>query len=155
MPFRLDQYALEKRFSARIDTLFRIFSTPDLAWRWQFEDSLLDVIDFRSDFTVGGGLWTQWRIDHGAPIRVEIRYEHIERNARIASTYRFWQGDTFVSLSLADLTFRPEGDTTLLNLSESIHLYSDVDDTSKRRDLTSWSLGRMEQLAQKLEREAV
>ena len=72
--------------------------------------------------------------------RFEARYQDIVDEERIVYTYDLYSGDRRMSVSLATIEFRPDGDGTHMTFTEQGAFLDGIDDPAEREHGTNLML---------------
>jgi uncharacterized protein YndB with AHSA1/START domain len=107
-------FVVERRYEAAPDRVFAAWATMDAKAEWfgSPEDR------FELDFRVGGRELHQGTDPQGNSYTFRAIYQDIVAPERILYTYEMLLGDTRISVSVATVELRPEGDGTHLVYTE-------------------------------------
>ena len=140
-----------RRFDASPERVFRAFSDPAAKSRWFGGPDEWEKSEHKLDFRVGGSE----SISGGPPGGTVHSYNailwDIVPNERIVSTYELRLDEIRISVSLATLELRPDGDRTRVVYTEQGAFLDGYDDAGQREEGTR---GLFDQLEAALQREA-
>jgi uncharacterized protein YndB with AHSA1/START domain len=145
-------FVIERRYAASLSRVFAAWADPVIKVRWFAgpEDWSLDKYDL--DFRVGGKEHAVGAQPGGPVHTYEALYQDIVPECRIVTTYEIYLDQTRISVSLATVEFKPEGDAeTVLVLTEQ-GAYLDGHDFPAEREEGTREL--LDELAEELERQA-
>ncbi|GAB3950889.1 SRPBCC family protein [Kribbella albertanoniae] len=106
-------FTLERHYPVPVDQVFTAWATPDARKRWMAQGA-----EHSQDFTVGGHETAKGFDGEGRPLTYEARYVDIVPNERILTTSTLSTGDVLSTTSVTSIEFQPDGDGTLLTLTE-------------------------------------
>jgi uncharacterized protein YndB with AHSA1/START domain len=107
-------FSLERSYGIPPARVFAAWSTPQTKQRWFAPGS-----EHRLDFQVGGAEVNSHRSADGSLLTFESRYHEIVADERIVYTSVLSNEKTPATVSITTVEFRPDGDGTLLLLTES------------------------------------
>jgi uncharacterized protein YndB with AHSA1/START domain len=108
-----DTFTIERTYDASPERVFGVWSDPAAKARW-FGPGDTHELDFR----VGGREHLTVRGPDGSTYAFDSRYQDIVRDERIVYAYDMHREQTRISVSLATIEFKPEGEGTRLILTE-------------------------------------
>jgi uncharacterized protein YndB with AHSA1/START domain len=108
-----DTFTIERTYDASPERVFGAWSDPAAKARW-FGPGDTHELDFR----VGGHEHLTVRGPDGSTYAFDSRYQDIVRDERIVYAYDMHREQTRISVSLATIEFKPEGEGTRLILTE-------------------------------------
>jgi uncharacterized protein YndB with AHSA1/START domain len=119
--------------------VFEAWSEPTVKARW-FAGSV-EALDqgYDLDFRVGGREVNRGGPPGGPVYTYEAQFRDIVPGRRIVSTYEMYADEARISVSVATVEFRPEGEGTHLVLTEQ-GVFLDGHDTSAQREEGTRSL---------------
>jgi uncharacterized protein YndB with AHSA1/START domain len=122
-------FVVERTYDDAPDRVFAAWSDRRTKARWWGISVDVHELDFRV-----GGSELQWGIDpNGNPYTFQALYRDIVPDTRIVYTYDMLRDTTRISVSLATVEFRPDGDATHLVYTEQ-GAFLDGHDTPARRE---------------------
>jgi len=107
-------FVVERRYDAAPDRVFAAWATREAKARWFGSPGDRSELDFR----VGGRERHQGTDPRGNPYTFSAIYQDIVVPERILYTYEMLLGDTRISVSVATVELRPDGDGTHLVYTE-------------------------------------
>lgn len=130
---RHDAFTIERRIAANPAQVFAAWSTVEGKSRWfagTIGEWTLDVREF--DFRAGGHerLAGSWR--SGVVTDFRAHYHDIVPERRIVYAYEMRVDGRLISVSLATIEFAPDGDGTLLRVTEQGAFVDGYDDAGSR-----------------------
>lgn len=111
-------FTLERNYPASPARVFAAWSDLRAKARWFAGPDEWENSEFALDFRVGGLEMSSGGPSGGPIHRFEARYQEIVPNERIIYTYDMSVDNVRLSISLATVEFKPEGDGTRLVLTE-------------------------------------
>ncbi|MFB6725811.1 SRPBCC family protein [Kribbella sp. NPDC056345] len=106
-------FTLERHYPVPVDRVFAAWATPDARKRWMAQGA-----EHSQNFTVGGRETAKGLDGEGRPLTYEARYVDIVPNERILTTSTLSTGDVLSTTSVTSVEFQPDGNGTLLTLTE-------------------------------------
>jgi uncharacterized protein YndB with AHSA1/START domain len=122
-------FVVERRYDAAPDRVFAAWS--DLEAKAQWFGSSEDR--FELDFRVGGQELHQGIDPRGNAYTFAAVFQDIVEPERIIYTYEMLLGDTRISVSVATVELRPDGDGTVLVYTEQTAFLDGYDTPSERQ----------------------
>lgn len=112
-------FVVERTYPRPPEAVFAALADPAKKRRWYAESDHHDVIDYESDFRVGGAERLRYRFTGDAPIKglviaSEGRFEAIVPGERVVTSSSMWLMDACISSALVTMEVTPEGDGTRL-----------------------------------------
>ncbi|UVD55974.1 SRPBCC family protein [Rhizobium sp. Pop5] len=141
-------FAVERAYPVPPERVFFAFSDLDSKRRWFAEGEGWEVIEFTSDFSVGGSEFSRFRFGDGPEMTNDTQYQNIVPNERIVISYRMAVGGAPISVSLATIEFSPSGKGTVMTYTEQ-GVYFDDASAGANREIGCREL--MEALARELD----
>ena len=128
-----DTFVIERTYDAPVKLVFEAWADPARKARW-FVGSV-DALGagYDLDFRVGGRETFRGGPPGGTVHTYESRYHDIVPEQRIVYTYVMYADATRISVSVATVEFRGEGDVTRLVLTEQ-GVFLDGRDTAAQRE---------------------
>jgi uncharacterized protein YndB with AHSA1/START domain len=124
-------FVLERRYKASAARVFRALSEPGAKAQWFSPPETWSKKEYTLDFRVGG-VETSIGGPVGGPVHVyRAVYQDIVPDARIVYSYDMMLDDVRISVSVATFELKPDGDHTMLKLTE-MGAYLDGFDTGGR-----------------------
>jgi uncharacterized protein YndB with AHSA1/START domain len=143
-----DRFSIEKTYDFPPAAVFGAWADPAAKRGWFAETEGFSGIDYTLDFRVGG--LETCSGDH--PAAGHFTYDgvihDIVGNERIVIAYRMTMDGAPISVSLATVTFEPQGRGTRLTYTEQAAFLDGLDNAGPRRTGVAWQL---EQLARQLQ----
>jgi uncharacterized protein YndB with AHSA1/START domain len=143
-------FVVERTYDASPTRVFTAWSDPAAKGRW-FGDSDNPTGEYELDFRVGGSELNRGDGPDGQVYTYEARYQDIVPNERIVYTYEMHRRETRISVSLATVELKPEGDGTRLIYTEQ-GAFLDGEDKPEYRQQGTGSL--LDALGAELQRAA-
>lgn len=119
MPAEHNSFTVERLYPRPPEAVFAALADPVKKRRWFAESDQHDVIDYESDFRVGGAERLRYRFTGDAPIKglviaSEGRFEAIVPGERVVTSSSMWLMDGCISSSLVTMEVAAaEGGTRL------------------------------------------
>jgi len=130
-------FHLERVYDATTDQLYRALSDKEAKSRWFFGPTGWRLIERVMDFRAGGRERVKGGFDGGVTTTFDALYYDIIPCERIVYTYEMHLDDRKISVSLATLQIRPEGEArTRLLVDEQGAFLDGYDDAGKREQGT-------------------
>jgi len=147
-----DTFVIERSYDAPREQVFKAWSEPTLKARWFAGSSDALGAGYELDFRVGGRERNRGGPPGGAVYTYDAEIRDIVAGERIVYTYEMYADDARLSVSLATVEFRADGDRAHLVLTEQ-GVFLDGRDTSAQREEGTQSL--LASLGADLDRTAV
>ena len=129
-------FHLERSYQAKPARVFKAFADPDAKARWFAGPPDWPQRPRSMDFRVGGREISAGGPAEGPIYTFSALYWDIVENERIVYSYEMLMDRTRISVSLATLEFRPEGDGARLVLHEDGAFLDGHDTVAHRREGT-------------------
>jgi len=142
-------FAVERTYDASPARTFAAWADPEAKARW-FGGSG-EATEFELDFRVGGREITSGGPEGGPVFAFEGHYQDIVPNERIVYSYDMHMDGTRISVSLATVEFKADGDGTRLIFTEQGAFLDGLDTADQRRQGTGTLL---DALGEELRRES-
>jgi len=137
-------FVIERRYAARPTRVFQAFADPEIKKKWFGGPPDWNPGVSTFDFREGGNETDKGGGPPGGPTHdFDCRYYDIVEDQRIVYAYDMQLGDRRISVSLATVELRPDGDGTLLTLTEQGVYLDGHDDAGSREEGTRWLLGKL------------
>jgi len=140
-------FTLERVYDASPDRVFKAFTDPESKARWFVGSDGWQEIARELDFRPGGQEVAHGRFPNGAETRFVARYHEITPNERLVYAYDMHAAGVFMSVSLATVELTPQGEKTVLRITEQGVFIDGQDGNESRRQGTAYLL---EQIAANL-----
>jgi uncharacterized protein YndB with AHSA1/START domain len=134
-----DTFVIERSYDAPREQVFKAWSEPTLKARWFAGSSDALGAGYELDFRVGGRERNRGGPPGGAVYTYDAEIRDIVAGERIVYTYEMYADDARLSVSLATVEFRADGDRAHLVLTEQ-GVFLDGRDTSAQREEGTRSL---------------
>ncbi|HEY2347143.1 MAG TPA: SRPBCC family protein [Xanthomonadaceae bacterium] len=139
-----DSFTIERRIAATPRQVFAAWSTVEGKSRWFAGTTGEWTLDLREfDFRVGGDerLVGTWR--SGTVTDFRAHYHDIVADSRIVYAYSMRMDGRLISISLATVEIVPDGDATLLRVTEQGAFVDGYDDAGSRERGTRDLIGKL------------
>jgi uncharacterized protein YndB with AHSA1/START domain len=137
-------FHLERAYDATADQVYRALSDKDAKSRWFFGPQGWRLIEREMDFRVGGRERVKGGFEGGVTTTFDAVYHDIVPRERIVYTYEMHLDDRKISVSLATLQLKPEGEgRTRLLIDEQGAFLDGYDDAGSRERGTSDLLDKL------------
>src|SRR5262245_10750476 len=133
-------FVIERTYPVPPKRVFAAFADLELKQRWFTTPADWVDRDQSLDFRVGGHETNQGGPPGEAVNRFEARYQDIVDEERIVYTYDLYSGDRRMSVSLATIELRPDGDGTHMTFTEQGAFLDGIDDPAEREHGTNLML---------------
>jgi uncharacterized protein YndB with AHSA1/START domain len=124
-------FVIERTYDATPARVFAAFADPALKQRW-FGDSAMGAAHYELDFRVGGRELSQGTIPDGPTFIYDARFQDIVPDQRIIHTYEMHIDGQRISVSVATIEFKPEGNATRLVFTEQGAFLDGLDNPAER-----------------------
>ena len=130
-------FVIERNYDAAPARVFAAWASKDAKGQWFGSPG--DNQNHELDFRVGGR--EAWRGGQGGPtgestFRFDAIYQDIVENERIVYAYDMHMDDQRISVSLATVEFKPDGDGTRLTFTEQGAVLDGLDEPGRREEGT-------------------
>ena len=137
-------FVIERVYASPPARVWQAWSTEEAKDRWFGGDSgTWTRLERAFDFRVGGRERAVGRWNSGTVSAFEAIYWDIIPEQRIVYTYEMHIDGTKISVSLATVELRPEGEGTRLKVTESGAFLDGYDDAGSREHGTGWLLDKL------------
>jgi uncharacterized protein YndB with AHSA1/START domain len=137
-------FRLERSFDASRAKVFRALSDKAAKARWFGGDSdSMRVLEREMDVRPGGRERLRCRWASGMVTTFDAVYQDIVPDERLIYTYEMWLDDQKISVSLATMDLKPQGDGTRLVVTEQGAFLDGYDDAGSREQGTGFLLDSM------------
>ncbi len=142
-------FVIERNYPVAPERVFAAFADPAKKRRWFAASEGRDLVEFESDFQIGGSERSTYRMPANSPfpgaiLKNRTTYLDIVANCRIVIGYTMAFGDTPFSASLATFELKPTAEGTTLVFTEQ-GAYFEGSDGAQIRE-AGWS-GLLDRLA--------
>jgi uncharacterized protein YndB with AHSA1/START domain len=127
-------FAVERTYDASPARVFAAWADPTAKARW-FGSTGGESSEFELDFQVGGREFSRGTAN-GRNYTYEARYQDIVPDERIVYAYDMHLDDTRISVSLATVELKPDGDGTRLTYTEQGAFLDGLDAPEQRQQGT-------------------
>jgi uncharacterized protein YndB with AHSA1/START domain len=131
-------FVVERDYEASPTRVFAAWAQPEAKARW-FRGSDEAPDEYELDFRVGGREINRGGGPDGQFYTYEARYQDIVPDERIVYAYDMYRDETRISVSLATVEFKPDGDGTRLIFTEQ-GAFLDGEDKPEYREEGTGSL---------------
>lgn len=128
-----DTIVVERTYDAAPARVFAAWSDPAARARWDVPGDGWEVVEYESDFRVGGRERSRFGPPAGPFYTSEGRYEDIVPNSRIVMAGTMAQDDTRISTSVLTVELLASGAQTRLILTEQAAFLDGKDKTGQPR----------------------
>ncbi len=125
-------FAIEHTYKAHSSRVFAAFAIREAKAQWFGAPDDAANPDLKLDFRVGGKETTSGGNPGGQVYKYEAVYQDIVTDQRIVATYNMWANDDLISVSVATIELRSEGDVTHLTYTEQGAYLDEKDQPSSR-----------------------
>jgi|SRR5579871_2229201 len=125
-------FRLERVYDATVDAVYKALSDEEAKSRWFFGPAGWRLIERTMDFRVGGSERVKGGFDGGVTTTFDAIYHDIVPCERIIYTYEMHLDNRKISVSLATLQIKPEGQQTRLTVDEQGAFPDGYDDAGSR-----------------------
>ena len=140
-------FVVERHYPANPARVFAAWSDPAIKGKW-FGTAPGDTKEF--DFRVGGREYAEGKGPDGGSYSFDVLYRDIVPDNRIVYTYEMTLGGPKISVSVAAIELKPEGDGTHMIVTEHGCFLDGLDNVGQRQSGTEWL---MDQLGEELKRQ--
>jgi len=127
-----DTFVIEKTYAAPAPQVFRAFADPTRKARW-FAGSIDALgVSYELDFRIGGTESNVGGPPGGVLYRYLADYRDIVVDERIIYTYEMYAGDDRISVTVATVELRGEGEQTTVALTEQGVFLDGLDNVKQR-----------------------
>ena len=143
-------FVVERSYDASPGRVFAAWADPDAKARW-FGNAGEGPGEFELDFRIGGREFSRGTVPDGeGTYTYEARYQDIVPDERIVYAYDMHLDGTRISISLATVELKPDGDGTRLIYTEQGAFLDGLDTPEPRQQGTG---GLLDALGEELGRE--
>lgn len=138
-------FVIDRTYDAPPDRVWAAWSTEDGKSRWFGGDpAAWTSLERSMDFRVGGREKAIGKWRSGTVTAFDALYWDIIPDERIVYTYEMHIDETKISVSLATVEFRPDGEGTRLTVTEAGAFLDGYDDAGSRERGTRALMGQLE-----------
>ncbi len=145
------EFTIERSYDAPPSRVFAAWATPEAKGRWFVGPDDWESSDHDLDFRVGGREHLSGGEEGGTGYSYDALYWDIVPDERIVSTYEMYQGDARISVSVATIELKPEGEGTRLVYTEQGAFLDGLDTPEAREQGTG---GLLDALGKAVESQA-
>ncbi len=128
-----ETFVIERAYDASVAQVFAAWADPELKARWFAGSADALGAGYELDFRVGGHETNRGGPPGGPVYTYDSEFRDIVADQRIVYTYEMHADEDRISVSVATVEFRPQGDGTQLILTEQ-GVYLDGHDTPAQRE---------------------
>jgi uncharacterized protein YndB with AHSA1/START domain len=139
-----DTFAIERTYDAPRERVYNAWADAEAKLRWFTGPNEWTQSEREFDFRVGGRERLSVGPAGGPVHHFDAVYQDIVPDERIVYTYDMYMDDQRISVSLATIEFKPEGDGTRLILTEQGVFLDGADYPEQRRQGTGKLLEMLE-----------
>ena len=136
-------FVIDRTYDAAPERVFKAFADPVAKRRWFGAPAEWGPSPYEMDFRVGGRETSSGRPPGGQTHHYRALFQDIVPNERIVSTYDMDFDGVRISVSLATVELKPEGEGTRLTYTEQGVYLDGYDDAGGREHGTRWLLGKL------------
>lgn len=125
-------FAIERTFSAPPERVFAAFADPATKERWFVMPAHWEGKEHALDFRVGGREHNRGGPPGGTVHVFDARYHEIVENERIVYAYDLYLDDVLISVSLATVELRADGEGTSMTFTEQGAFFDGHEDPGPR-----------------------
>jgi uncharacterized protein YndB with AHSA1/START domain len=130
-------FVVERSYAATPERVFAAFADPARKRKWYAESAGRDVVEFTSDFRVGGSERTVSKFKEGTPfpgatLAAESVYQDIVENRRIVFAYTMSMEGRRFSASLSTIELLPTANGTDLVFTDQSAFFEGADGAQMR-----------------------
>jgi uncharacterized protein YndB with AHSA1/START domain len=142
-------FVIERHYRQPVERVFAAFSDPALKRRWFAEGESHEIVEFTSEFQVGGSENVVYRFNESTPFNGVLlsnhgSYQDIVPGARIVTTSRMSFGDKCISASLVTIELVAEEGGTKLRCTNQSVFFEGADGPELRHQGWLTLLGKLE-----------
>lgn len=142
-------FCIERVYPAAPARVFAAWATPEAKANWFAGPEGFECYERSMDFRSGGSERLYGKHPGGKVSDFQARYFEVIPDTRIIYGYEMYIGEVKISVSLATIEFKPDGQGTRLMMTEQGAFLDGYDDAGSREHGTRWLL---ENLAEALAR---
>jgi len=133
MSVALSTFTIERHYPALPSRVYAAFADPAQKAKWFVgPDDVFETAEWELDFRVGGREYNSAKAKNGPQHSFEATYLDIVENERIIYSYVMHLDEAKISASLSTIQIFPDGDGTLLTLTEHGAFLDGYDDADSR-----------------------
>lgn len=110
-------FVIDRTYAAEPARVFAAWTSPEAKAQW-FGNTAKPDPDYQLDFRIGGRELNKGGPDGGAVYTYDALYQEIVPNRRIAFSYTMDMDETRISISVATVEFKTDGEGTRLIYTE-------------------------------------
>jgi uncharacterized protein YndB with AHSA1/START domain len=134
-------FTVERTYPVPPSRAFAAWADPEIKSRWfgASGKSEGDIFEFR----VGGREYKAGKMDDGKAYSFDVRYYDIVPDVRIVYAYDMTMDQQRISVSVAAIEFKPEGDGTQMIVTEHGAFLDGLDTVAQRETGTNWLMDQL------------
>ena len=125
-------FSIERSYPSAPARVFAAWASAEAKSRWFVGPEGWTEVRRELDFRVGGRERAHGRFGNGETTAFDSTFHDIVQDQRIVYTYEMRHKDVYLSVSLATVEFTPQGQGTLLTITEQGVFFDGKDDPSGR-----------------------
>jgi len=125
-------FVIERKYAASPARVFAAWADPAIKSRWFSSPEEWKEGKYELDFRVGGSEHASGGPSGGPVYSYDARYQDIVPDERLVTTYVMHLDDKRISVSVATLELKPDGNGTLLVLTEQGAFLDGYDNAGER-----------------------
>jgi uncharacterized protein YndB with AHSA1/START domain len=137
-------FTIERRYRSAPERVFAAWADPAAKARWFAGPEEWETGPHELDFREGGSEAGSGGPRGGSTHSFRAIYWEVVPNERIVYTYELLIDEVRTSVSLVTVELKPDGDGTLLTLTEHGAFFDGLEDPARRRDGTGSLLDALE-----------
>jgi uncharacterized protein YndB with AHSA1/START domain len=141
-------FTIKRRFAAKPERVFQAFADPATKARWFHGPLSWQETERRQDFRVGGIEFLSGGPPGKPAHSFNCLYQNIVPNRRLIYSYDMKMGDTPISVSLAIIELVPDGNGTVLTITEHGAFLDGFDAVENREQGTRALLEQMAEVVE-------
>lgn len=129
-------FVIERSYDVPPARVYAAWSDPKAKGRWFVGPDIFESSDHKMDFRIGGKESVSGGPPGGPVYSFAATYQDIVPDQRIVTTYEMHMGEQRISVSLATVELKPEGEGTKLVLTEMGAFLDGLDNVQAREEGT-------------------
>jgi len=125
------EFSLERKLKAKVEDVYKMFSDYDQKRTW-FKGPNDAETSYQLDFKIGGKEYSVGKFHDGITHEFCATYYDIVPNKRIVYAYEMYLDKKRISVSVATITLKEDGDLTVFKLHESGVFLDNLDKSESR-----------------------
>ena len=144
-------FTITRAFTARPDSLYRVYAEPALKRRWLYGTEGTVVLSYEPDFRPGGVERAHFHFG-GGMIHTEQRFEELIPDRLIRLRRVMWIEGALKLISDRCLRITPITGGAEADYTAEVQMFDPADTLQRNRDTVAWYLVRLNGIATELER---